>query len=650
MPYNISKKNLRKHKKTYKYSYRHRHKSKPIIRTKFSKKIKSKIRTRKMQSGGFGPEEAVPIAWAMIAAFIIAVVCIVRYFKRKFKQDDVKSNKLLIEKMFEKMLLEADTNAGSKILSPYEKETMREWSEEKVATMLANEEKAGPGAAMRVAVTAIKEEKHAETVENTAWENIKSEIEEQVNEDKYARRINSRIFLTDHSNKMRWRQQALYQAREALKTANMVKEVALYKMSNEDKDLVAKAVAAQEASWAVVWADEAAVAEAEFNDPTARAEHERPRRHWLVDEDEAEAARDAAEAEAARDAAEAARDAAEAEAAEAARVEAVRTSDMNRLANNLRRQRAAARAAEEGYKRKRERARPDEDWDEDRVTVYPADIQSIKSKPGRLIGNQLGGTPPNIEQLYHIINPLIAVINKFFFLIPELLTELIVKSAVYPITFNPHIANQFYTFIRQWRKKQKHERLTLVKNLLSDIPDIPSNENTFVTTLSNSLSKLIDNDHTPEKIAYIVTSKIDVNFPKSEAKAKWINPLNSLKDIPKKSKLFKYFTEQFKYFGKKLRSDSSVPIILNPNTTESQLSVVEVKTKPITKDDVDNGVALATLTEEIIQAASDTSNDTTSDFGDFGEFSEFNEDEDEDFSKIDSVTKTKKPITYENNF
>jgi hypothetical protein len=46
MPYNISKKNLRKHKKTYKYSYRHshshshihRHKSKPIIRTKFSKK------------------------------------------------------------------------------------------------------------------------------------------------------------------------------------------------------------------------------------------------------------------------------------------------------------------------------------------------------------------------------------------------------------------------------------------------------------------------------------------------------------------------------------------------------------------------------------------------------------------------------------
>jgi hypothetical protein len=96
-----------------------------------------------MQSGGFGPGEAVPIAWAMIAAFIIAVVCIVRYFKRKFKQDDVKIDKLLIELLIEKKLLEADTNAGSKILSPDEKETMREWSEKKVATMLANEEKAG---------------------------------------------------------------------------------------------------------------------------------------------------------------------------------------------------------------------------------------------------------------------------------------------------------------------------------------------------------------------------------------------------------------------------------------------------------------------------------------------------------------------------
>ena len=38
MQYNISKNNLRKHKKTYKYSYRHRHrnKNKPIIRTKLN--------------------------------------------------------------------------------------------------------------------------------------------------------------------------------------------------------------------------------------------------------------------------------------------------------------------------------------------------------------------------------------------------------------------------------------------------------------------------------------------------------------------------------------------------------------------------------------------------------------------------------------
>jgi hypothetical protein len=514
---------------------------------------------------------------------------------------------------------------------------------------------------MRVAVTAIKEEKHAETVENTAWENINSEIEEQANEDKFARQIKSRIFLTDHSDKMRRRQQALYQAREALKRANMVKEVALYNMSNEDKELVAKAVAAQEASWAVVWAEEAAVAEAKFNDPTARAEREGQRLHWLVDKDEdeheveAEAARDAAaaaaEAEAARDAAaaaaeaEAARDAAAAAAAaeaEAAKVDAVRTSIMNLLAEKLRRERAAARAAEEGYKRKRKRARPDEDLDEDRLRVSPDDIQNSKSRPGRLIGTQLGGTPPNIEQLYHIINPLIAVINKFFLLIPELLTELIVKSAVYSITFNPHIAKQFYTFIRQWRKKQKHERLALIENFLSDIPDIPdipSNEHTFVTTLNNSLSELLDNNHKPKKIAYIVTSKIELKFPNYEAKAKWINPLNSLKDMPKKSKLFKYFTEQFKYFKKKLRSDSSVPVILNPNTIESKLSVVKVKTDPITIDDVAKGEALATLIAHIIHAEGDTSND----------FSEFNEDddedEDEDFSNINSVTNTEKPIS-----
>ena len=36
MQYNISKNNLRKHKKTYKYSYRHRNKNKPIIRTKLN--------------------------------------------------------------------------------------------------------------------------------------------------------------------------------------------------------------------------------------------------------------------------------------------------------------------------------------------------------------------------------------------------------------------------------------------------------------------------------------------------------------------------------------------------------------------------------------------------------------------------------------
>ena len=705
MQYNISKNNLRKHKKTYKYSYRHRHrnKNKTIIRTKFSKKLKSKIRsrirTRKMQSGGLVVGEAVWIFLGMVAAFIASFVCIVIWIKRDMIKQDAELDKLLIEKR----LLHAERTAGSKYT--YGTEELRALSEKKVARMLAEEEKAGTGAAIRVAVTAIKEEKRAKTIEKTALENLKIAIKNQDSGYKYAKQNNFNMFLPYELADVQKRQRILGNAREKLKMTSVVREVALYSMSNEDKELVTKAVAAQEASWAVVWAEEAAEAaragaeeaeEAEEADTEAETaptetsrnhidkEFEMDMRQALANSiaDEAEAKRAAAERAAAE------RDKDEAEAREKdERTDAVRTADMDWLAQKLRRERLRAKAIEarraatttddvreaatgeaatteavttsylprdhrHRHRHHHHHHRPrgyDESLELAETLGGPTPTKDVPGREGRRVqGNQIGGTLSNIEKLYHIIKHLIAVINIFFFYIPDSLTKLIVNSVVYPITFNSHTPNLIYTFIKDWRKKQKHECLALLKNLLSDIPYIQRNENPFVTTLNNTLSELIKNDSNPREIAYIVTSKIDVNFPNSGAKAKWINPLNSLKDMPQKSKLFKNFAEQFKSFKKKMRLDSvpSVPVILEPNTIKSELSVVEVKTEPFTTDDVAKGEALATLTTEIIQAADDTSNytsnDTTSDF------SELNEDE--YFSKFDPVTTTKNPMTYEANF
>ena len=596
MPYNISKKNLRNHKKTYRYSYRHshshRHKSKPIIRTKISKKIKSRIRsrirsriksrirTRKMQSGGFGTIEAIGIPTGCLAGALLLLLIFARWENKRYEKQKEQENRSWDDD-------HPSTGYNALALAAAAARAAEDRAAATVAAMLvtAAEAGAGAGAAVRVAITAIKDEKRARAAEAAAWTNLQQAIRAEADERNQGMQNDFVGQAQAAAHHVIQAKATLEQAQETLREASMVKVEAFKGMSKED----IKIVEAHEAR------------DATAKDAVARDD----------------VARDAA----ARDAAKKADDEA---AVERLRARQRRMSEEW----NVRR---ATRALEEKDDRKERR---------NELDINPYDA---KSRPEWKVKMQAGGTPPNIKRLYTIIKPLIIFINALLLFIPKFLAELILKNVVYLMynttaSYNKTISARILTFITDWPYKKKDERLASTTNLLDFQKDIPSNESTVVTTLSKSFSHLLYSHYDPQKIADILLPTISIKFHKSEATAEWIYPLRTFSDMLEKPKPIKYFAKQFKYFEEKLRLGSvpSFSVIIDPNTIVSKVSTFDFRSEPINIDDVDKGVALATMTKKIIHDAdkttSETSSETSSEIGD------------KDISETYPVTKTEIPI------
>jgi len=437
-------------------------------------------------------------------------------------------------------------------------------------------------AAVSVAITAIKDEKRARAAEAAAWTNLQEAIRAEADERDLGMQNDFVGQAQVAAHHVIQAKATLEQARETLREATMFMAAALKELSKEDIKIV-EAHAARDAAARDAVARDAAARDAAARDAAARDV----------------AARDAA----ARDAA--ARDAAK-KADDEAAVERLRA-----------RQR---RMSEEWDVRRATRAQAEIDDRRERRNELDINPYADKSRPEWKVKvkKQVGGTLSNIERLYTIIEPLIIFINALLLFIPKFLAELILKNVVYLMynTTTPYkqtISARILTFIIDWPYKKKDERLASTTNLLDYQKKIPINASTFFDTLSKSFSHLLDSHSDPKKIANILFPTISIKFPLSETKAEWIYPLHTLSDMLEKPKLFKHFTEQFKYFEDKLRLGSvpSVSVIIDPNTIVSKVSTFDFQADPVFRDD-DEGKTLATVTKKLIHEAAKTSSETSS--------------------------------------